>query len=51
MIIEEFDGSVIWIRNSWEPLPPSNEGENWILNEDDVISETRISVGVSGLPF
>jgi hypothetical protein len=51
LIIDEFNESIIWIKNCWKPLPPSNDGENWILNEDDVISDTRISVGVSGLPL
>jgi hypothetical protein len=38
------------IKKRCGPPPPSNDGENCILNEDDVTSDTRISFGVSGLP-
>ncbi len=51
MLIDEFHESVTSIENRCNPLPPSNDGENWILKVDDVISDTTISVGVSGLPL
>ncbi len=55
LIIVEFNVvflslTVTSIKNRCGPPPPSNPGENCILNDDELISDTRISCGVSGLP-
>jgi hypothetical protein len=46
-----FSCKITSIKNRCGPAPPSNDGENWILNEFDRTSVTRISCGVSGLPW